>query len=416
MQNSLSELKQKQRKLLYHFGETLYNLYRADSIDFVFPAGNAWQEQETSKLLKLLNYMTERVRKFEELASREETVEAVAEPVPEVQSSVAELPVPSLGDTVLDEEKKPMDEKSESVPEAPLGEKEGIRWEEAGPAESEGSSSTSRSIVEVEQVSETLSGGSLAATLTETLEEKAEEEARLSPEALVEQETSQLAAQFPDEAPTQAAVSVTFQGLLESVRFKSETEQRLFEENLDVLRNGQEKERVRALKNVSYLVGKTTFKDVCGLVMKDPGPAVRIAALKTLGRTRDPESLDLYRTGLQDEDAGVRIACVKGLSMLLLKDCVPVIEPMGKDPDARVRGMTVTYLGIYGGPQGVQLASEAWKDEDAYVRKSLVDMLAIVRAPGTFSVIKQLLDDTDEGVRRSAANALNKSKVVETKE
>ncbi len=400
-------LKQKQRKLLYHFGETIYELYRAECIDFTFPSGNEALEKETSKLLKLLNYMDERIQKFEQADPREETVPAGEASVPEVKAPVAEESAESPAVVVHSEEAPLAEKQTEGVSESPEEEGEELRWEESGSTENDESSSTAPIAAESESAPEILSEGSSNASFAEVPEE--ETIFVPEPEAFVPETP------VPEETPAQGTDALTFQGLLDGVRFKSEIERRVFEDNLGVLQAGDEKDRVRALKNISRLGGKETFKDVCNLAMKDTDPAVRSTAIKLIGRTRDPESAGLFRAGLQDRDAGVRIASVKGLSMLLLKDCVPSIESMLQDPDAHVRGMTVTYLGIYGGAEGIRLASEACKDPDSFVRKSLVDVLAIVRAPGTISVVKQLLDDPDDGVRRSAANALSKSKAVETK-
>ncbi len=435
MNNPLEEIRQKQRKLVYHFGEQLYSFRRSGHLDFSFSSSNSVQEKEITKLLKLLQYMDERICKFEELSAREaeEPVQAAADPGADAGTEIFEEKVETVAEAAAEDESRILQEKAESAPETVVEKASEIPEEEIETAsepvfeKEETPEPVGPEEVPTSEVSPAVSLAEELNRATEALSEPlsvghSEINAGESTEiemTLEQKETETLETVFqPAEetlAPETSSITVTFQDVLAGARFKSETEKNLFEDNFGAFQSGDEKSRARAIKNLSHLGGKEAFQNVCKLAMRDPSAEIRMTVLKTIGRTRQPENAELYRTGLKDEDASVRITSIKGFSMLLLNDSRPSLEPLLRDPDAHVRGIAATCLGIYGGTEGVRAASELWKDQDAYVRKSLVDMLAVVRAPGALTVVKQLLEDQDEGVRRAAENALNKVKPAEEK-
>lgn len=63
----LDELRQKERKIVFHLGETIYKLYKNENIRFLYTSDGVDQEREVRKVLKLLDYMADRIKTFEEI-------------------------------------------------------------------------------------------------------------------------------------------------------------------------------------------------------------------------------------------------------------------------------------------------------------------------------------------------------------
>jgi hypothetical protein len=405
LDNFLEDLKQKQRKLIFHFGEMIYGSLKSERIELAFPGEHSSEEKETVKLLKLLRYMEERIRKFERTAAGREETDAketrsgaceisVENPLTEQAKDAVSAACPGRADVPCEkcEECPP----AEAACVAPVAEEVAPQTEPAaGEALPEIKPDAERTPVEEFQTVE-------PQTQSHTASDEAPQPVTATP---VLDEMAGVKNSPPAADP--------FGDILTAAALGSETERRVFEETVDVLRFGDEKDRERAVKSVSHFGGKETFLAICRVMMKDPAAPVRTAVIKAIARIRDAGVAEIYQQGLDDEDAGVRIAAVKGLSMALPKDSVSSIIPLLRDPDAHVRGMAVTCLGIYGGEAGAQAVFELRGDPDAYVRKSLVDVFGIVRAPGMLPTIKMMVDDENEVVRKAVESALSKAKVEE---
>jgi hypothetical protein len=75
IKDQLQELRSKQRKLTFVLGELLYGLYKVQHIRFLYTSYGVKREREVEKILKLLNHLTNRMKKFQELYSVESAPE-----------------------------------------------------------------------------------------------------------------------------------------------------------------------------------------------------------------------------------------------------------------------------------------------------------------------------------------------------
>lgn len=67
MEQHIEELRQKQRKLTLVLGDKIYRLYRAQAIRFLYTSDGVVEEDEVNKLIRLLDYLDERIQKLEEI-------------------------------------------------------------------------------------------------------------------------------------------------------------------------------------------------------------------------------------------------------------------------------------------------------------------------------------------------------------
>lgn len=61
----LEELRLKKRKLVFVLGELLYALHKTQNIRFLYTSSGVPQEKEVQKLMRLIDYISGRIKKFE---------------------------------------------------------------------------------------------------------------------------------------------------------------------------------------------------------------------------------------------------------------------------------------------------------------------------------------------------------------
>jgi len=81
MKDKVEELKRKHRKLTFLLGQLIYKLYQSQAIRFLYTSGGIKEEEEVGKMLRLLDYLNERIKKFEEIYYEEEGSEEDREAV-----------------------------------------------------------------------------------------------------------------------------------------------------------------------------------------------------------------------------------------------------------------------------------------------------------------------------------------------
>lgn len=362
MDERLNDLKQKKRKLLYHFGEWLYQLFQTGDAELAFPSENSPQEKEIDKIFNMLNFVDERIQKFEKMDIHEEITEHHS----------------------------------------------GKKDEHGGNGKDHGTAQPFEGLLNTPNASgpDTLDESCL---LFNRKQYSPEVETMNGAEANSDRER--------EIAEPQEPLPRSLEDILENAQFEGESQERLFIENLEALQIGSDEERDRAFKNISYFSDRHTLRKVCLFMLNDSNPKMRAFALKTIGRTRDPKNLQHFGRGLRDKDAAVRVVSIRMLGVALLNamESYRLLAPMLRDVDPNVRGAAVSAIGICGGADGVRAACQLWNDKSANVRKALLDMLAVMRMSDTVSVIKQLINDPDDAVRRAAENALSKLAAVSKK-
>jgi hypothetical protein len=72
VKDQLEGLKIKHRKVTLLLGEAIYRLYKLKTIRFLYTSDGIEDEREVKKILNLLDYMVDRIKKFEEIYSKAE--------------------------------------------------------------------------------------------------------------------------------------------------------------------------------------------------------------------------------------------------------------------------------------------------------------------------------------------------------
>ncbi|MBF0477922.1 MAG: HEAT repeat domain-containing protein [Candidatus Omnitrophica bacterium] len=373
MEQQLEELRLKEKKLIYLLGETMFNLYKSQGVRFLYTSAGEEKEKEVTKLVRLLDYIEDRIVKIEEIYNEED-----AEDEAECECECTECESEEMEDSAEDmAEAVAVEPDSEII----LGEESPKQDDVVALAEK-----LLRPDKEVELEVEMITP--VEAVIMDTVENIS------TPDLPIVQET--------------AESTDVLQNILESAVFVSEADKNLFEKNVKQYKKGTEREREVSINQISHTVSNEELKKVYLFVMKDSSVAVRLAVMKNISRMKENETAGFWELGLHDSDIKVRTTAIKGIGTHVTDAHREVLENLLNDNDPLVRGLAVTYLGMYYGKDGVLKALTAWEDESPYVRTSLIEMMSIVKPEGALLTIKNLLSDTDEGVKKEAEKALKK--------
>jgi HEAT repeat protein len=124
------------------------------------------------------------------------------------------------------------------------------------------------------------------------------------------------------------------------------------------------------------------------VLIADPAPEVRAAALMALGGLDDPRGIGLAVAGLRDDDPGVRSVAAGALGKLGTAIAVESLLTALDDPDPSVRRAVVEALGTAGGPRATEalnrMATEVPAEEaenDRAIREAARTALSRLAAP-----------------------------------
>ncbi|MBF0479918.1 MAG: HEAT repeat domain-containing protein [Candidatus Omnitrophica bacterium] len=384
MEQQLDELRAKEKKLIFLFGETMYHLYKSQSVRFLYTSAGEEQEKEVTKLVRLLDYIEDRIAKLEELYAAEEEDEEEDSDEEETEEEV-----------VGDEEEL---SEAETV-ESEAAEIETEKTQNAEPEKSDDVVSLAEQLL-VPDKEEQLNW--VAPNVAEIIEQEPEPIKETVAVAVEEIKPVEVEAVKPVEPKD------VLEHILKTAEFVSDVDKRLFEKNIKQLKKGTEREREISVGQIAHTLGNEDLKKVYEFVMKDSSLMVRQAVMKNISRMKDNEMEGFWELGLNDPDLKVRTTAIKGIGTHVTEAHRTTLEVLLKDSEPHVRGLAVTYLGMYYGKEGVRKAVTSWLDQSPYVRTSLIEMLSIVKPEGALTTIKNLLSDTDEDVKKQAEKALKK--------
>jgi HEAT repeat protein/PBS lyase HEAT-like repeat-containing protein len=139
--------------------------------------------------------------------------------------------------------------------------------------------------------------------------------------------------------------------------------------------------------------------------------AVRSAAARSLGTSRDPRALDPLLKLLEDPTRDVRWSAVEALGELRDRRAVPPLLELLKKPDPYRWGkrLVAAALGAIGDPRALDPLTALLADEDPFVRR--IAALALIRLgdpralPRVAELLKDPGDETLTSVRRELARA-----------
>ena len=172
---------------------------------------------------------------------------------------------------------------------------------------------------------------------------------------------------------------------------------------------GRGVERGQASKSWAEPGSPVPGEDVGSLLSKlgTEDSRVKLAAITSLGRSRDGRALKPLISLLGDEKRGIREAAVRALGGFGEGAVEPLIEGLGNG-DWHIRMGSAIALRIIGDPRGVEPLIRALSDENRFVRREAAKSLGRIGDPRATEPLISVLDDRDIGVRVRAAAALGK--------
>jgi hypothetical protein len=156
--------------------------------------------------------------------------------------------------------------------------------------------------------------------------------------------------------------------------------------------------------------GRPLAEDVDSLLqlLGSEDSRVRVAAMGSLGKSRDPRAIAPLIALLGDGNRGVREASVRALGALGGEAVEPLIQALG-NRDWHIRVGCAIALRIIGDPRGVEPLIRALSDENRFVRREAAKSLGRIGDRRATEPLISLLGDMDTGVRVRAAAALGKT-------
>jgi len=142
--------------------------------------------------------------------------------------------------------------------------------------------------------------------------------------------------------------------------------------------------------------------------LNDANPAVRVAAVSSLGALGDPKAIAALAKALrEDADARVREAAANALGEIDdTRAVAPLLEVLKTERAANVREKIVRALGEIDDPSAVGGISAVVKDPAVGVRRAAVWALGELEDPSAVPALLSMVRDEDAEVRRHVAEAL----------
>ena len=200
-------------------------------------------------------------------------------------------------------------------------------------------------------------------------------------------------------------------------------------------------------RNAVYVLGEIGYygavKSLLFVLKRDKDPQVQEEALISLGKIRDPNTLEvikkeLNRNSLVNKEAAclaigyfgdidstltlaeytkhpderVRKAAIEGLGLMRNPDPIEFIIPALKDLDDYVRLAAVVALGRIGSIKGIPALVGALEDSDSLIRERAIDFLGQMGYMRPLSDLEKFRDDPDPEIRNSARDAIMNIKSV----
>ena len=165
--------------------------------------------------------------------------------------------------------------------------------------------------------------------------------------------------------------------------------------------------RVAAVTSLGRLGDPRAIAALAKAMREDPDPRVREAAAYALGGIDDSRAVAPLLEALKSEKASsVREKIVHSLGEIKDPIAVSGISAVVKDPSAAVRREAVWALGELEDPAGIPALLTMVKDEDADVRQHTAEALGQLKVTSALDALAQLTHDDNADVRSHAVNAL----------
>jgi HEAT repeat protein/beta-lactamase regulating signal transducer with metallopeptidase domain len=165
--------------------------------------------------------------------------------------------------------------------------------------------------------------------------------------------------------------------------------------------------RLSAVETLGKLRDPRAVQALIEALRQDPDPKVRAMAAWALGEIEDPAAASALSAALrEDDDQGVRVQAAEALGNIEDASAIGALGEAVADPSVEVRRAAVEALGNMDDPRVVPLVLPSLRDDDVEVRRSAVDALGNNESPQAVEPLIAATRDGDLEVRVSAIDAL----------
>jgi HEAT repeat protein len=151
------------------------------------------------------------------------------------------------------------------------------------------------------------------------------------------------------------------------------------------------------------------FRPQLESLLDHPSNAIRIAALRHLGRRRRFESIAAVRGRLHDPHPEVRAAAVEAFCAIGRERAIRAVTPHLMDEDLEVRGAACSALILHSGLDGILAVAESLKGlltgQTADERLQGARVLGKIQVKSFFHALLELFEDPSSRVRLAAVEA-----------
>ncbi len=146
-------------------------------------------------------------------------------------------------------------------------------------------------------------------------------------------------------------------------------------ELVPMLANDDPAVRLAAIESVGDMTIATVLP-VLSMALDDPDPRVRMTALQALATREDASVSANVESRLYDQQAEVRLAAIDALAALEAKTAVSALAGLLSDPEVSIRRHAVNALGDIGGENAMRYLLQARYDPNEGVRSDADAILA----------------------------------------
>ena len=148
-----------------------------------------------------------------------------------------------------------------------------------------------------------------------------------------------------------------------------------FGELLLMLSNDDPAIRLAAIESLGDMTNQNTIPALSA-ALNDPNPQLRIAVLEALAIQGDESAVSSDELYLYDQDPDVRVAAIEALVELESETAVSALAGLLSDPDTLIRHHAVSALGDIGGEYAISYLLQARYDPDERIRANAKSILS----------------------------------------
>jgi len=143
-------------------------------------------------------------------------------------------------------------------------------------------------------------------------------------------------------------------------------------------------------------------------ILSDEDPEIRVQALRSLIKFRNPIICSLLKKHLKDSDPDVRIAALRGIFQQQEKIELNILVQLLSDQSSWVRRKVATLIGWTQVEGSLPILMELSRDQDSMVRRAALFSLATLYPDESESRLMEAMTDSDPVVRKCAKVILEK--------